>query len=163
MDTGRRSGCRIGIPPNRAMPMRSKPASRIWRAMLPTPMKRARISSRCGSNYGSKAHSPWPPALKRSRRRQSPPVDASWSVVSPRSSIPRHPAIWRETSRTGQTSARPASHLCQMARPRRRIQQWLRAHPQTIGGPAQGHQRLSRHVGRRRRGRYPHRGRHGSP
>jgi hypothetical protein len=86
MDTDRRSGCRIAIPPKRAMRENSKPASRIWRAMSPTPTKRARIFSRCGSSSGSKAPLPWRPASKPSRRRQSPPSDAPWSVVSPRSS-----------------------------------------------------------------------------
>ena len=57
------------------------------------------VLSRCGSGFGSKAPSPWRPASKPSPRRRSPPDDALWSVVSARSSRPRHPAIWREISR----------------------------------------------------------------
>lgn len=145
------------------MPMRSKPASRIWGAMSPMPMRRARMSSRCGSSFGSKASSPWRPH-RDARASDDHRPTTCLGASSHRD--PRDPDLLRSGARPPeqvQTSARPASHLCQVAWPRRRLKQWLRAGPQAIGRPAQEDQWLSRYVGSSRRSGYPHRGRHRAP
>src|ERR687889_274333 len=60
-------------------------------------------------------------------------------------------------------SARPAADLCQLAWPSRGDEQRLRARPPPRRDPAQGHQRLSRDLGRSGRGGRAHRGRHRPP
>ena len=54
-----------------------------------------------------------------------------------------------QTSRTGSDERATNFSPYPLARSGRRVQQWLRTCPQTVGDPAQSDQRLSRHVGGR--------------
>ena len=164
MDGHRPAGLVVGslFRPNRAMREPSRPAWRIWRVTSPSPMKRARDSScRCGSSCGFN----WPGGPHRNACPGDDHRQTTRLGASDPHRHPRNPDFLQSGARSPeqvQTSARPASHLRKVARPGRRLKQRLRARPQAIGDPAQGHQRLSRYVGGGRRSGHPHRRRHGT-